>query len=130
VPCENARFIHFAARYRTYMTPMNPAWYFLSGAILFEVAGTTCMKLSKGMTELTPTLMMFGFYACAFGLNSIAVKSIELSVAYAIWSGVGTALTAAIGILYFKEPAGTVKMISLTLIVIGVMGLHSASTVK
>ncbi len=109
---------------------MNTAWYFLGGAILFEVAGTTCMKLSKGLTELTPSLMMFGFYACAFTLNTIAVRSIELSVAYAIWSGVGTALTAAIGIFYFKEPAGAVKMVSLTLIIIGVMGLHSASTVK
>ena len=109
---------------------MNTAWYFLSGAILFEVAGTTCMKLSKGFTELTPSIMMFAFYACAFGLNTVAVRTIDLSVAYAIWSGVGTALTAAIGIFYFKEPAGTVKMISLTLIIIGVMGLHSASTVK
>src|SRR5258706_13812249 len=80
------------------------AWFFLSGAILFEVAGTTCMKLSKGFTVLTPSLMMFGFYACAFGLNTVATKTIELSVAYAIGSGVGTALTPAIGIPYFKEP--------------------------
>jgi small multidrug resistance pump len=106
---------------------MTNAWLFLSGAILFEVAGTTCMKLSRGFTELTPSILMFVFYGCAFMLNTVAVKTIDLSVAYAIWSGVGTALTAAIGILYFKEPAGTVKMISLTLIIIGVMGLHSAS---
>jgi small multidrug resistance pump len=109
---------------------MNSAWLFLSGAILFEVAGTTCMKLSKGFTVLTPSVLMFAFYACAFGLNTVATKTIELSVAYAIWSGVGTALTAAIGIFYFKEPAGTLKMLSLTLIVVGVMGLHSASTAK
>ncbi|HEX9391284.1 MAG TPA: multidrug efflux SMR transporter [Usitatibacteraceae bacterium] len=106
------------------------AWFFLSGAILFEVAGTTCMKLSKGFTVLTPSLMMFGFYACAFGLNTVATKTIELSVAYAIWSGVGTALTAAIGILYFKEPATAMKMVSVTLIIIGVMGLHSTSMAK
>lgn len=109
---------------------MNTAWYFLGGAILFEVAGTTCMKLSKGLTELTPSIMMFVLYGCAFLLNTVAVKSIELSVAYAIWSGVGTALTAAIGILYFKEPASTIKLISVGLIVIGVMGLHSASLAK
>jgi len=109
---------------------MNNAWYFLSGAILFEVAGTTCMKLCKGFTVLTPSVLMFVFYACAFWLNTNAVKVIELSVAYAIWSGVGTALTAAIGILYFKEPATTVKLVSVSLIVIGVMGLHSASLAK
>jgi small multidrug resistance pump len=113
----------------SYMT-MSNAWYFLSGAILFEVAGTTCMKLSKGFTELTPSVLIFVFYGCAFALNTVAVKTIDLSVAYAIWSGVGTALTAMIGILYFKEPAGTMKMISLSLIVIGTMGLHSASMAK
>jgi len=109
---------------------MQPAWYFLGGAILFEVAGTTCMKLSRGFSEITPSILMFVLYACAFGLNTVATKTIELSVAYAIWSGVGTALTAAIGIFYFREPATTVKMVSLGLIVIGVMGLHSASVAK
>lgn len=109
---------------------MHHAWYCLGGAILFEVAGTTCMKLSRGFTELTPSVLMFVLYACAFALNTIATKTIELSVAYAIWSGVGTALTAAIGIFYFREPATTVKLVSLGLIVIGVMGLHSASVAK
>ena len=51
-------------------------------------------------------------------------------MAYAIWSGVGTALTGAIGILYFKEPATAIKMVSLTLIIVGVMGLQSASVAK
>jgi small multidrug resistance pump len=106
------------------------AWFYLAGAILFEVAGTTCMKLSRGFTEFVPSVMIFVFYACAFGLNTVATKTIELSVAYAIWSGVGTALTAAIGILYFKEPATAMKMASLGLIVIGVIGLHSASIAK
>jgi small multidrug resistance pump len=109
---------------------VHSAWYFLGGAILFEVAGTTCMKLSRGFTELTPSVMMFVLYGCAFALNTVAIKTIELSVAYAIWSGVGTALTAAIGILYFKEPATTIKLVSVGLIVIGVMGLHSASMAK
>ena len=88
---------------------MHSAWYFLSGAILFEVAGTTCMKLSRGFTEITPSIMMFVFYGCAFALNTVAVKT---------------------GILYFKEPATALKMASLTLIIIGVMGLHSASVAK
>jgi small multidrug resistance pump len=109
---------------------VHSAWWFLTGAILLEVAGTTCMKLSRGFEHLWPSVMMFTFYAGAFALNTQAVKTIDLSVAYAIWSGVGTALTAAIGILYFREPATAVKMASLGLIVIGVFGLHSASGVK
>ena len=88
------------------------------------------MKLSRSFTGITSSIMMFVFNACAFGLNSVAVKTIELSVACAIWSGVGTALTGAIGILYFKEPATEIKMVSLTLIIVDMMGLQSSPVAK
>ena len=103
------------------------AWAVLSGAILFEVAGTTCMRLSEGFTRLTPSLLIFVFYAVSFALNTVVVRVLGLSVVYAVWSGVGTVLTALIGIYYFKEPATAVKLVSIGLIVIGVIGLHSAS---
>jgi small multidrug resistance pump len=103
------------------------AWMLLATAIAFEVAGTTCMKLSHGFTNLTASVAMFGFYACAFACNTFATKTLDLSVTYAVWSGVGTVCTALIGILYFREPATAIKLVSITLIVIGVFGLHSAS---
>lgn len=103
------------------------AWAVLSGAIFFEVCGTTCMRLAEGFTRVTPSVLIFVFYAASFALNTIVIKTLGLSVVYAVWSGVGTVLTAMIGFLYFKEPATAIKMVSIGLIVIGVMGLHSAS---
>jgi small multidrug resistance pump len=103
------------------------AWTVLSGAILLEVAGTTCMRLSEGFTRLTPSVLIFVFYALSFALNTMVIRVLGLSVVYGVWSGVGTVLTAMIGIYYFKEPNTTIKMVSIGLIIIGVMGLHSAS---
>lgn len=103
------------------------AWLVLSGAILFEVAGTTSMRLSEGFTRLTPSLLIFVFYAVSFALNTLVVRVLGLSVVYAVWSGVGTVLTAMIGIYWFKEPATALKLMSIALIVLGVIGLHAAS---
>lgn len=103
------------------------AWAVLAGAIVLEVAGTTCMRLSEGFTRLTPSVLIFVFYAFSFALNTLVIRTLGLSVVYAVWSGVGTVLTAMIGFLYFKEPATALKLVSIGLIVIGVMGLHAAT---
>ena len=105
------------------------AWAVLSGAILLEVAGTTCMRLSEGFTRLTPSILIFVFYAMSFALNTMVIRVLGLSVVYGVWSGVGTVLTALIGVYYFKEPATAIKLVSIGLIVIGVLGLHSASRI-
>ena len=99
-------------------------WIYLALAILLEVAGTTCMKLSDGFTKLVPSILLFVFYALSFGMLTLALKRIDVSVAYAVWSGVGTALIATIGVLWFKEPMTALKLISLALIIIGVVGLN------
>jgi len=106
---------------------VSQAWAVLSLAILLEVAGTTSMRLSEGFTRLTPSVMIFMFYAASFALNTLVIRVLGLSVVYGVWSGVGTVLTALIGVYYFKEPATAIKMVSIGLIVLGVMGLHSAS---
>jgi small multidrug resistance pump len=106
---------------------VNQAWGVLSAAILFEVAGTTCMRLSESFTRLAPSVLIFVFYAISFVLNTLIIRTLGLSVVYAVWSGVGTVLTALIGYMYFKEPATALKMVSAGLIVIGVFGLHAAS---
>lgn len=93
-------------------------------AILFEVSGTTCMKLSYGFTRRVPTILMFVFYGLGFVPLNLALQRIDISVAYAIWLGVGTAVITTIGILWFKEPANALKLISIALIVIGLVGLN------
>jgi small multidrug resistance pump len=98
-------------------------WYFLAAAIVFEVAGSTSMKLSQGLSKAGPTAMMFAFYAVAFACNAMALKKLDLSVTYAIWSGLGTAAVAVIGMTWFEEPVTALRLISITLIVLGVVGL-------
>lgn len=99
-------------------------WIYLAAAIVLEVAGTTSMKLSQGFTKVTPSILLFAFYAACFVALTFALKKIDVSTAYAIWSGLGTALVAVIGILYFKEPSSAIKIGSILLIIIGVVGLN------
>lgn len=99
-------------------------WLYLVLAILLEVSGTTCMKLSEGFTKMVPSILLVVFYILSLGMLTLALKKIDVSAAYAIWSGVGTALIASIGVLWFKEPAAALKLISLGLIIIGVVGLN------
>ena len=99
-------------------------WFFLASAIILEVSGTIAMKFSDGFTKFIPSILMLVFYVASIALLTLALKKIELSIAYAIWAGAGTALIAAVGILYFKEPATTIKLISIVMIIAGVIGLN------
>ena len=72
-------------------------WIYLLSAILLEVSGTMSMKLSEGLTKTIPSILIFIFYGLSLSLLTLALKSIPVSVAYAIWSGIGTALIAVIG---------------------------------
>jgi small multidrug resistance pump len=99
-------------------------WLYLGLAILLEVSGTTCMKLSDGFTRVAPSILLVVFYALSFGMLTLALKRIDVSVAYAVWSGVGTALIATIGVLWFKEPATALKLVSIGLIILGVVGVN------
>lgn len=101
-------------------------WIYLGLAILLEISGTVCLKLSEGFTRLWPSLAIFPFYAASFILLTFAVKVIPISMAYAIWSGVGTAAIAIIGFGVFREPMTATKVAFLGLIVVGVVGLHLA----
>jgi small multidrug resistance pump len=99
---------------------------YLAVAILLEICGTTALKLSDGFTRLGPTGLVVVCYPASFAMLSLALRGIDLSTAYAVWSGVGTAVVATIGILWFGEPAGVWKLACLALIVAGVAGLHLA----
>jgi len=100
------------------------AWLWLVLAIAFEIAGTTSMKMSHGFTQLVPSLAIFPLYGISFVFLTLAVKVIPISLAYAVWSGVGTALIATIGILWFREPVTALKLIFIAIIVVGVVGLY------
>jgi small multidrug resistance pump len=99
-------------------------WLHLTLAILSEVAGTTCMKLSAGFTKSVPSMLMWLFYAVCFYFLTLSLKKIDVSVAYAIWSGLGTALIAAVGVLYFGEPVSALKFVGVVAIIGGVAALN------
>jgi small multidrug resistance pump len=106
------------------MNPTFQGWLVLLGAILMEVSGTTCLKLSEQFTRLWPSLLMFCFYGLSLvGLN-FALKSIELSVAYAVWSALGITIVSVIGMSWFEEPVSALKVACLVLVVVGVVGLQ------
>jgi small multidrug resistance pump len=100
------------------------SWLYLVLAIVLEVSGTTSMKLSQGFTQMLPSVLMFLFYGLSLAALTLALKSIDVSVAYAVWSGLGTALIATVGVLWLKEPLNALKVVSLMLIIIGVIGLN------
>jgi small multidrug resistance pump len=100
------------------------SWMYLATAILLEVAGTTSMKLAEGFSKFWPSVLIFVCYFLSFTALTFALKRIDLGVAYAIWSGLGTALIALIGITFLEEPFGVVKLASIGLIIAGVAGLN------
>ncbi|MEH2075446.1 MAG: multidrug efflux SMR transporter [Nostoc sp.] len=105
---------------------MSSSWIYLIAAILFEVSGTTCMKLSEGFTKLVPSVLIFIFYGLCFSCLTFALKRIEVSVAYSVWAGLGTVLIAMIGIIWFRESATLIKLLSIALIIVGVIGINAS----
>lgn len=96
----------------------------LAGAIVFEVSGTTCMKLSEGFHHVVPAIVMVPLYILCFVCLTMAIRKIDVSVAYAVWAGAGTILITLVGIFWFDDPATFLKILSIGLIVTGVVGLN------
>ncbi len=102
-------------------------WILLIVAIVLEVAGTTNMKLSEGFSKLVPSVLVLFFYALSIIALTFAVNRLDVSVAYAVWSGMGTALVAMIGLWFFQESVTAIKVVALGLIIVGVVMLHLTS---
>jgi small multidrug resistance pump len=100
------------------------SWVYLFVAIISEVTGTTFVKLSHGFTRLAPSVFIFVFYSISLAASSMALKKIDISVAYVAWSGLGTALIVVIGAMVFKEPLSAMKIFYIALIMVGVVGLN------
>ncbi|WP_204103202.1 MULTISPECIES: multidrug efflux SMR transporter [Spirulina sp. CCY15215] len=103
---------------------MIVSWIYLCLAIILELAGTTSLKLSRGWTESFPSILAFVSYTACFSFFALALKKLRLSVAYATWSGVGTAGVAIISILWLHELVSLVKIAGIALIAIGVLILN------
>jgi small multidrug resistance pump len=106
------------------LTLLIECWASLAIAIIFGVLGTISMKISHGLEHVKPAISLAIFYTISFVAMTFAMKYLELSVVYAVWSGIGTVLVSIVGVMYFGERLSLRKITFLLLIVCGVIGIH------
>ncbi|BFU65107.1 DMT family transporter [Rodentibacter abscessus] len=108
---------------------MNP-WVLLAISICLEIAATNLLKLSNGFTNPVPTIGSLTLYAIAFYLLSIIFRTLPVGLAYAVWSGVGTVLTAVVAYFAFGQKIDMAGLIGIGLIILGVLiiNLFSSTT--
>ncbi|WDH78999.1 multidrug efflux SMR transporter [Microbacterium esteraromaticum] len=103
------------------------SWMFLAVAICFEIAATSFIGTTQGFTRPVPTVLVLLGYGASFTMLAQAVKGLEIGTAYAIWSAVGTAAIAIIGMLFLGENASWPKFVGLGLVIAGVIVLNLSS---
>lgn len=99
------------------------AWVYLAIAGLFEVGWAIGLKYTQGFTRLVPTTLTLASMVVSLGLLGLALKSLPVGTAYAVWTGIGTLGTATLGIMLFGEPAHAMRLACIGLIVAGIVGL-------
>ena len=103
------------------------AWIFLAIAGLFEIGWAVGLKYTDGFSRPVPSALTVLAMIGSFWLLALALRSIPLGTAYAVWTGIGAVGTAALGILLFAEPASALRLACIGLIVAGIAGLKLAS---
>ncbi len=101
-------------------------WIVLVCASFFELAFTVCMKLSDGLKNVKYTVLTVVSVFCSIGLLSVAVKTLPLGIAYAVWTGLGTVFNVIFGIVVFKESRDVKKLVFMGMVLAGVVGLRIA----
>ena len=100
------------------------AWMSLLIAGLLEIAATTALKLSDGQKRTLPTVLFYLLIFGSFSMMSDAMTELPLGTVYAIWTGIGAAGTAIIGMVFFRESASLKRMALLTVAVLAIVGLR------
>src|SRR3712207_933836 len=99
------------------------AWVILFVAGLFEIGWAVGLKYTEGFTRIGPTIFTAVSLIASMGLLGVAVRSLPLGTAYAVWTGIGAAGTVVLGIILFKEPATVARLVCVGLILAGILGL-------
>jgi quaternary ammonium compound-resistance protein SugE len=103
------------------------SWLFLFVAGLFEVGWAIGLKYTEGFTRLVPSVLTVGAMTLSIVLLGLALRTLPVGTAYAVWTGIGAVGTAALGIYLFDEPAGAARLASIAMIVAGIVGLKLVS---
>ena len=99
------------------------AWILLFTAGVAEIVFALSLKFNEGFTKLWPSVTTCVSGLCSFYLLMLAIKTLPLGTAYAVWTGMGAVGVALLGILLFKESADVLRMVSISLVIIGIVGL-------
>lgn len=99
------------------------AWIILLAAGLLEIGWALGLKQAAGFTRLVPSVVTLGAMAASVGLLGLALKTLPLGTAYAVWTGIGTVGTAVFGIVLYGEPVDATRLSCIGLIVVGIVGL-------
>lgn len=102
------------------------SWFYLLFAVILETIATTLLKMSNGFTVLLPSVGTVIGYLFCFLFLSFALKTIEMSVAYAIWCALGILFVSAIGMIFFHETISVLKIVCILFILLGTVGLKLA----
>lgn len=100
------------------------AFLYLSVAIIAEVIATSALKASNGFSVLWPSITTFVGYAIAIFFLSMAMKTIPMGIAYAIWSGTGIILISTVGLLVFKQQLDIPALIGLSFMIVGIIFIN------
>jgi small multidrug resistance pump len=100
------------------------AWIYLAAAIASEVLGTFFLRFTEGFTRPALSTLVIAAYAASLWLFALALRELEISLAYAVWAGVGTAAVAVIGMAVLGESVNALKVASIALVIGGVVGLN------
>jgi quaternary ammonium compound-resistance protein SugE len=103
------------------------SWLYLFVAGVFEIAWAIGLKYTEGFSRLVPSLLTVGAMIVSLALLGLALKSLPVGTAYAVWTGIGAVGTAALGIYLFGEPATVARLACIGLIVAGIVGLKFAT---
>lgn len=102
------------------------SWLYVIAAGLAEIVFAVSLKASQGFTRLGPSLVFLVFVTVSLYFLSQALKGLPVGTAYAVWTGIGTAGTAVVGLLLLSEPLTALRLVSLLLILAGTVGLRLA----
>lgn len=103
------------------------AWIWLAVAGAFEIVWAIGLKYTQGFTRLVPTVITIASMALSVGLLGLALRDLPVGTAYAVWTGIGTIVTAVLGIILFGESADPLRIACIGLILAGIAGLKLAS---
>ena len=103
------------------------SWIYLFFAGLFEIGWAVGLKYSHGFTRLMPSVLTIAAMGVSLFLLGLALRSLPLGTAYAIWTGIGTIGTAILGIVLFAEPAAALRLVCIGMIAAGIVGLKLVS---